>query len=140
MTITDHHSFCWGPRKEDNERSTPPDERGGHVAAHALDESQDKTCARVSLLMHLTDPLGWLPERLLQDGKMEGRADPPVETTPRMHHTAGAHPPDCTKSPAATTVTCKGKTANGETFCGALKRGTKKLNRPSQTHTELLLS
>lgn len=110
------------------------------MAAHALDESQDKTCARVSPLMHRTDSLGWLPERLLQDAKMRGRADLPVETTPCMHHVAGAHTPDCTKSPSATTVTCKGKMANGETFCGALKRGTKILNRPSQTHTELLLS
>jgi len=70
------------------------------VAAHALDESQDKTCARVSPFMHLTDSLGFLPERLLQDVKMGGRADLPVKTTPCMHHATRAHSLDCAESPS----------------------------------------
>jgi len=92
--------FAGGQRRRDNEWSTPSDEQGEHVAAHALDESQDKTCARVSPFMHLTDSLGFLPERLLQDVKMGGRADLPVKTTPCMHHATRAHSLDCAESPS----------------------------------------
>lgn len=92
--------FAGGQQRTDKERSIPPDEQGQHVATHALDESQDKTCARVSPLMHLTDSLGLLPERLLPDVKMGGRADLPVKTTPCTHHVTGAHRLDCAKSPS----------------------------------------
>lgn len=122
--------FAGGQQRTDKERSIPPDTQGQHVAAHALDESQDKTCARVSPLMHLTDSLGLLPERLLQDVKMGRKGRPTCENDP-------LHAP-CDWSPLPRVLTCKGEMANSETFCSTFKKEAKKLKKPSQTHTEVI--
>lgn len=100
---------------------------------------------RQSFPSHASYRLARLASRAVASGCEDGRKGRPTRENDPLHAPRDRSPPSrlrevaVHRSPPPRVLTCKGEMANSETFSSAFKKETKKLNKPSQTHTEVIV-
>lgn len=143
MSITDHRGFCWGTTKE-GQRMVHTIGRTGRTRGSPCFGWITGQDVRQGFPFHAPYRLARLPSRAVASGCEDGRKGRPTRENDPVHAPRDQSPQSrlrrvaVHRSPLPRALTCKGKMANGETFCSAFRRETKKLNKPSQTHTEVI--